>query len=223
MNFRYTCSGPSLAHSLDAPTVYIVDGDVSVREPLAMLIRSAGWQPVTAVSAEAFFALPRLMAPGCLLTELNLPGASGLDLQRLVLERTEMPVVFMSSRADVPATVRAMKEGAFEFLTKPLLRDVLLNTIRDAIECSYATLREKSLGQALLERYESLSRRERQVMSLVVSGRLNKQVGGELGISEVTVKAHRGKMMRKMQAGSFAELVTMAASLRRGTRAEVAY
>jgi FixJ family two-component response regulator len=170
-----------------------------------------------AASAEEFLAGPRLMRPNCLLLELRLPGASGLELQRRVFERTEMPIIFMSREADVRATVQAMKAGAFEFLPKPLAGDVLSNAIAHALERSHATLRQSVAIQALEERYESLSRREREVMSLVVSGRLNKQVGGELGISEITVNAHRGMMMRKMQAGSFAELVSMAASLHRAT------
>ena len=155
------------------------------------------------------------MTPSCLLVELNLPGVGGLELQRLVSDRAEMPIIFMSSRADVQATVQAMKAGAFDFLIKPFVGDVLLRAIRQAIERSRAEIRHLATMRALQDRYESLSRREREVMELVVSGRLNKQVGGELGISEITVKAHRGKLMRKMQAGSFAELVNMATSLGR--------
>jgi FixJ family two-component response regulator len=196
------------------PTVFVVDGDAAVRESLESLIRSAGWQPATAASAEEFLAGPRPIAPSCLLTELHLSGLSGLELQRLVFERMEMPVIFMSSHADVQATVQAMKGGAFEFLTKPLAREVLLNAIQEALERSHAELRHLAQAQAFQKRYESLSRREREVMGMVVSGRMNKQVGGELGISEITVKAHRGKMMRKMQASSFAELVSMAATFR---------
>jgi len=198
--------------------VTVVDSDVAARESLEVLIRSAGWEPQSADSAEAFLARPRVMSPNCLLVDLHLPGASGLDLQRFVLERTEMPIIFMSREADVRATVQAMKAGAFEFLTKPLAPDMLLNAIRHALERSHSTLRHLAQIQALEERYGSLNRREREVMTLVVSGRLNKQVGGELGISEITVKAHRGKMMRKMQASSFAELVSMAASLHRASR-----
>jgi FixJ family two-component response regulator len=152
------------------------------------------------------------------LVELHLPGVGGLDLQRLVVDRTELPIIFMSRSADVPATVQAVKGGAFEFLTKPLVGEMLLNTIQHAIERSQGAIRHLAQIRALQERYESLSRREREVMTLIVSGRLNKQVGGELGISEITVKAHRGKIMRKMRAGSFAELVTMAGRLGRGPR-----
>jgi FixJ family two-component response regulator len=214
MNLQYTCCGLSPLDSVETPAVFVVDGDAASRDSLDTWIRAAGWQPRMAGSAEEFLARPHVVAPCCMLVELNLPGLSGLELQKLVLDRTEMPVIFMSSNADIPATVQAMKGGAFEFLTKPCVRNVLLDAIGSAIERSYAALRHLSQTEALQRRYESLSRREREVMSLVVSGRLNKQVGGDLGISEITVKAHRGKMMRKMKASSFAELVTMAASLR---------
>jgi FixJ family two-component response regulator len=201
--------------------VFVVDGDESVRDALQTLIRSAGWEPRTAGSAREFLAQERVMTSSCLLVELDLPGSSGLELQQLVADRIDMPVIFMSSRADIQATVRAMKSGAFEFLTKPVLPEVLLDAIRGALERSQAALRQLIRIHALQERYESLSRREREVMSLLVRGRLNKQVGGELGISEITVKAHRGRMMRKMHASSFAELVTMAASLHAGARASL--
>jgi len=196
-------------------TVFVVNANPSVREALEGLILSAGWQCQTAASAEEFLAHPRAMTPSCLLVELNLPGVGGLELQRLVADRAELPIIFMSSGADVPATVRAMKAGAFDFLIKPLVNDMLLRAIREALERSRVEIRHLATMRALQARYESLSRREREVMGLVVSGRLNKQVGGELGISEITVKAHRGKLMRKMRASSFAELVNMAASLGR--------
>ncbi len=215
MNFRYTCPVRNPSTSPEMPIVHIVDNDASVREGLESQIRSAGWQTRTAPSAEDFLACPRTTTPSCLLLELNLPTMSGLELQRLVFDRMEMPIIFMSSRADVRATVQAMKAGALEFLTKPLLGEVLLQAIQHAIERSRAVLRHLAQARALEQRYESLSRREREVMSLVVAGRLNKQVGGELGISEITVKAHRGKMMRKMDAGSLAELVSMVGRLRR--------
>jgi FixJ family two-component response regulator len=213
MSLQYANSGLLSSPSAETPTVFVIDDDVAVRESLAAMIRAAAWQPITVATAEEFLSRPRRMSPSCLLVELHLPGLSGLDLQRLVFDRTEMPIIFMSSVADVQAAVRAMKLGAFEFLTKPLASDGLVNAIRAAIERSRTALCHVTESQALQDRYESLSRREREVMSLVVSGRLNKQVGGALGISEITVKAHRGKMMRKMQAGSFAELVKMAASL----------
>jgi FixJ family two-component response regulator len=215
MNLSYTCQVRSPAKSPETPIVFVVDADPSVREPLEKRIRCAGWQCRTAASAEEFLASPRAMTPCCLLVDLNLPDIHGLELQRLLLDRTELSLIFMSSRADVAATVQAMKAGAVDFLTKPFVQDVLLRAIRQAVERSRAELRHLATMRALKGRYESLSRREREVMGLVVSGRLNKQVGGELGISEITVKAHRGKLMRKMQAGSFAELVNMAASLGR--------
>ena len=214
LNLTYTSSRQSLLTSVETPVVHVVDSDASVREALDIAIRTAGWQPRMAASAEEFLALPHVVAPGCMLVELDLPGLGGLELQRRLCDRTEMPIVFMSAHVDVQSTVQAMKGGAFEFLTKPIMRHRLLDAIGGAIEHSHGALRSLAQIHALQLRYESLSRREREVMSLVVSGRLNKQVGGELGISEITVKAHRGKMMRKMKASSFAELVTMAASLR---------
>jgi FixJ family two-component response regulator len=215
MNLKYICSARGSHEPLQTPVVFVVDSDASVRDALDSLIRSAGWQPITATSAEEFLTFPRIMTPGCLVTELQLPGWSGLDLQRRVSERTELPIIFMSTRPDFRAAVQAMKAGALEFLTKPLMEEVTREAIRVAIERSRAALRHVAQTRALQERYELLSRREREVMSLLVNGCLNKQVGGELGISEITVKAHRGRMMRKMKASSFAELVTMAGSLRR--------
>ncbi|HEY5808308.1 MAG TPA: LuxR C-terminal-related transcriptional regulator [Povalibacter sp.] len=197
----------------ELPVVYVVDGDPVMREAFQALIRSAGWRPCVAASAEEFLAQPRCKTACCLLLEKDLPGLNGLELQKLVLDRTEMPVIFMSSDNDVEATVQAMKAGAIEFFCKPCVGDVLLHAIGHAIKSSRAAMHHQAQQQALQQRYESLSRREREVMNLVVVGRLNKQVGGDLGISEITVKAHRGKMMRKMQAGSLAQLVNMAASL----------
>jgi FixJ family two-component response regulator len=213
MYLKHTCPGQRRYELPATPVVFIVDGDESVRNALAVVVRSGGWEPRTAASAEEFLAQERARTPNCLLVELDLPGSSGLDLQRRVADRVDMPVIFTSRRADIQATVLAMKGGAFEFLPKSVPLEVLLDTICGALERSEAAQRQLIQIQALQERYESLSRREREVMSLVVVGRLNKQVGGELGISEITVKAHRGKMMRKMRAASFAELVTMAASL----------
>jgi FixJ family two-component response regulator len=197
------------------PIVFVVDDDVSVRESLEALIRCAGWQPETFASAQEFLSRPRVLAPSCLVLDVTLPDLNGLDLQkRVAVDRTDMPIIFITGYGDVPMTVQAMKAGAVEFLTKPFGDDVLVAAIRHAIELSHTALRREAGIRALQDCYASLSRRERQVMVLVVSGLLNKQVGGELGISEITVKAHRGKVMRKMKAGSLAELVNIAARLR---------
>jgi FixJ family two-component response regulator len=196
------------------PIVFVVDDDVSVRESLEALIRCAGWQAETFASAQEFLARPRVLAPSCLVLDVTLPDLNGLDLQkRVAVDRIDMPIIFITGYGDVPMTVQAMKAGAVEFLTKPFGDDVLLSAIRHAIERSHIALRHEAEIRALRDRHASLSRREREVMALVVSGLLNKQVGGELGISEITVKAHRGKMMRKMEAHSLADLVTMAARL----------
>jgi FixJ family two-component response regulator len=194
--------------------VFVVDDDVSVRESLELLILSAGWQPETFVSAQEFLRRPRAVVPSCLVLDVSLPGLNGLELQeRIAGERSDMPIIFITGHGDVPMTVKAMKAGAVEFLTKPFSEDVLLNAIRLALKRSESALvREKEL-YALREAYASLTPREREVMRLVVSGLLNKQVGGELGISEITVKAHRGSLMRKMKAASLPDLVHMAARL----------
>lgn len=197
------------------PIVFVVDDDVSVRESLELLIRHEGWQPETFASAQEFLARPRALVPSCLVLDVGLPGLNGLELQeRVAAERIEMPIIFITGYGDVRMTVRAMKAGAVEFLTKPFSDDVLLNAIRHAIERSEAALGQEKELDALREDYASLTQRERQVMALVVSGLLNKQVGGELGISEITVKAHRGSLMRKMKAESLADLVKMAGRLR---------
>ncbi len=197
-----------------APIVFVVDDDVSVRESLESLIRCEGWQPEIFASAQEFLDLPRVHIPNCLVLDVSLPGLNGLDLQSLVAdERTDMPIIFITGHGDVPMTVQAMKAGAVEFLTKPFNDDVLLAAIRAALERSRVALSLEAEMRVLRDRYASLSQRERQVMALVVSGLLNKQVGGELGISEITVKAHRGKLMQKMKADSLADLVKMAARL----------
>ncbi|MFL5606743.1 MAG: response regulator transcription factor, partial [Gemmatimonadaceae bacterium] len=174
------------------PTVFVVDDDVSVRESLEALIQCAGWRPETFASARDFLARPRVLAPSCLVLDVSLPDINGLDVQkRVASDRVDMPIIFITGYADVPMTVRAMKGGAVEFLTKPFGDDVLLGAIEHAIERSCAVLGHQAELQALRDRHASLSRREREVMSLVVAGLLNKQVAGELGISEITVKAHR--------------------------------
>jgi FixJ family two-component response regulator len=196
------------------PIVFVVDDDVSVRESLELLIRNEGWQAETFQSAREFLVHPQVIAPCCLVLDVTLPDLSGLDLQKRIIDRTDMPIIFITGYGDVPMTVQAMKAGAVEFLTKPFSADVLLSAIRDAIERSRTTLGHDAEVRELRQRYASLTPREREVMALVVSGLLNKQVGSKLGISEITVKAHRGSVVRKMEADSLADLVTMAARLR---------
>ena len=195
------------------PIVFIVDEDASTRDSIEALVLRAGMRPVVFGTAREFLAHSRVASPCCLVLDVRLPDANGLDLQQQVAERIEMPVIFMTGCADVATSVRAMKAGALEFLCKPTDEGELLVAVLDAIERSRSVLAHEAELQALSERHASLTRRERQVMALVVAGHLNKQVGGRLGISEITVKAHRGKVMRKMQAASFAHLVSMAARL----------
>src|SRR5881296_2609863 len=200
--------------SQTTPIVFVVDDDISVREALELLIRNAGWQPELLATAQEFLARPRVLAPSCLVLDVTLPGLNGLELQeRIAADRSDMPIIFITGHGDVPMTVQAMKAGAVEFLTKPFGDEVLLGAIRNAIERSRAAVSREAEMRVLQNSYASLTPREREVMALVVSGRLNKQVGGELGISEITVKAHRGKMMRKMKASSLADLVNMGARL----------
>ena len=200
--------------SREKPIVFVVDDDVSVRESLELLIRSAGWEPEMFASAQEFLARPRALAPSCLILDVNLPDLNGLDLQkRVAADRNDMPIIFITGYGDVPMTVRAMKAGAVEFLTKPFGADVMVSAIRNAIDRSQAALGSEAEMRSVRDCYASLTHREQQVMSLVVSGRLNKQIGGELGISEITVKAHRGQAMRKMKANSLADLVRMAEGL----------
>jgi len=196
------------------PIVFVVDDDVSVRESLELLIYNEGWQPETFASAQEFLDRPQALVPSCLLLDISLPGLNGLDLQkRVAVERTNTPIILITGYGDVPKTVQAMKAGAVEFLTKPFNDEVLLTAIRQALERSRLGLAQAADMQELRDRYASLTPRERQVMTLVVSGLLNKQVVGELGISEITVKAHRGQVMQKMKANSLADLVIIAQRL----------
>jgi FixJ family two-component response regulator len=208
--------------STATPIVFIVDDDVSVRESLELLVRCEGWQPETFESAQAFLDRPRSLLPSCLVLDISLPGLNGLELQkRVAAERTDMPIIFITGHGDIPMTVRAMKAGAVEFLTKPFSDEALLTAIRQALQRSRLALSYEAEIQELRDCYALLTPREQQVMALVVSGLLNKQVGGELGISEITVKAHRGQVMHKMKADSLAALVEIAAKLR-GERASAA-
>jgi len=202
------------AKSQQKPIVFVVDDDVSVRESLDLLIKFAGWQSETFASAVDFLARPRTTTPSCLVLDVSLPDLDGLELQKLIAsERTDMPIIFITGHGDVPMTVKAMKAGAVEFLTKPFEDEVLLSAIRHAIKRSAAVLDDQAETSAQRGSYESLTPREREVMQLVVAGMLNKQIGLKLGISEVTVKAHRGKMMQKMKAESLADLVKTAVRL----------
>jgi FixJ family two-component response regulator len=197
------------------PTIFIVDDDISVRESLELLLGSEGWATEAFASAQEFLSRPRSLAASCLLLDVNLPDLSGLDLQeRIASDDAGMPIIFLTGCGDIPMTVRAMKAGVAEFLTKPFDDEVLLDAISRAIERSQVEVEEEMSLRSLRERHATLSQREQQVMALVVSGLLNKQVGGELGISEITVKAHRGRVMRKMKARSLAELVKISAKLR---------
>ena len=196
------------------PIVFVVDDDASARESLASLIRSAGWHPKLMSSAQQFLVLPRIHAPCCLLLDVDLPDLSGLDLQQRVSDRTDMPIIFIADRSDVSTTVKAMKAGAVEFLMKPFRNDVIRNAMRDALERSRVALRHEAEMSVLQEHHAALTRREREVMELVLSGLLNKQIAAKLGITEITVKVHRGSMMRKMGADSLLDLVKIATRLR---------
>jgi FixJ family two-component response regulator len=194
--------------------VFVVDDDASVREALARLIRSAGLRVEAFASAEEFLNRPRPDAPSCLVLDVQLPHLSGLDLQRRMVDaNSEMPILFITGHGDIPTTVRAMKAGAVEFLTKPLVEGDLLESIRQAIARDRATRDQHAGTAALRAQYVSLTPREQEVMAWVVSGLLNKQIAGALRISEETVKVHRGHVMRKMQADSLADLVRMSETL----------
>jgi FixJ family two-component response regulator len=213
-------SSSAASHKADSPKpeakpiVFVVDDDISVRESLESLIRFVGWQPETFASAEEFLARPRPLVPCCLVLDVSLPDLNGLELQKLIAtDRSDMPIIFITGHGDVPMTVQAMKAGAVEFLTKPIDDDALLSAIRHAVERSSAALGDEREIKALRDCYASLTPRERDVMRLVVSGMLNKQIGLKLGISEITVKAHRGKAMQKMKADSLADMVKIAVRL----------
>jgi FixJ family two-component response regulator len=211
--FDHSAGSHPMSHA--TPIVFVVDDDISVRESLELLISNAGWLPETFESAQEFLSRQRALVPSCLVLDVTLPGLNGLDLQKhIAADRTDMPIIFITGHGDVPTTVQAMKAGAVEFLTKPFSDDALLSAIRQALERSKVALDQEAEIRGLRDCYASLSRREREVMALVVRGLLNKQVGFELGISEITVKAHRGQVMRKMNAGSLADLVNIAAKLR---------
>jgi FixJ family two-component response regulator len=195
------------------PTVFVIDSDASVRDALGMLAIASGWRAATFPSASEFMARPRDAAPSCLVLDVGLPDANGLEMQQRLADRPEMPIIFVTGCGDVRTAVRAMKAGAVEFLTKPLADELLLDAVRHALDRSRAALVRRAELEALRQRYASLTCRERDIMALVVCGRLNKQAGAELGISEITVKAHRGKMMRKMGARCVPDLVNMAAKL----------
>ncbi|HKE55667.1 MAG TPA: response regulator [Pyrinomonadaceae bacterium] len=196
------------------PIVFVVDDDVSVRESLELLIKFAGWQPEIFASAADFLARPRTTTPSCLVLDVSLPDLSGLELQKLIgSDRTDMPIIFITGHGDVPMTVQAMKAGAIEFLTKPFDDETLLSAIRHALERSAAVLEDQVEMAVLRASYESLTPREQEILRCVVAGMLNKQIGLKLGITEITVKAHRGKVMQKMKADSLADLVKIAVRL----------
>jgi FixJ family two-component response regulator len=217
MNLRQSISAalhPSVSPTV--PTVFVVDDDISIRDSLALLIRTSGWQPETFASAREFLSRPRTPCPSCLVCDVSLPDLNGLDLQGLVADRVEMPIIFISGHGNIPMSVRAMKAGAIEFLTKPFDDGALLDAIGQAIDISDMALGETAKVNTLQHRYESVSPREREVMALVVAGKMNKNIAAELEISTITVKAHRRNVMRKMKADSLADLVRIAETLRTG-------
>ena len=203
----------SLSMAIAKPIVFVVDDDAWVRESLETLIQDEGWRSETFATAQEFLDRPRAFTPSCLVLDISLPGLNGLELQKRLAERTDMPIIFITGHGDIPMSVGAMKAGAVEFLTKPFNDEVLLTVIRQALERSRLALAREAEMQELRDHYASLTPRERDVMALVVSGLLNKQIAGDLGIAESTVKAHRGQVMQKMKANSVADLVKMTARL----------
>jgi FixJ family two-component response regulator len=203
----------SLSMAIAKPIVFVVDDDAWVRESLETLIQDEGWRSETFATAQEFLDRPRAFTPSCLVLDISLPGLNGLELQKRLAERTDMPIIFITGHGDIPMSVGAMKAGAVEFLTKPFNDEVLLTAIRQALERSRLALAREAEMQELRDHYASLTPRERDVMALVVSGLLNKQIAGDLGIAESTVKAHRGQVMQKMKANSVADLVKMTARL----------
>jgi FixJ family two-component response regulator len=204
----------SLAMPPTIPTVVVVDDDISIRESLELLIQNEGWQPALFESAQEFLAQLPTVVPSCLILDVNLPDLSGLDIQQRISDKkSSTPIIFITGYGDIPTSVRAMKAGAAEFLTKPLDDEIMIGAIREAVLRSQANLQQEGAQRQLQERFALLTRREREVMNLVVKGLMNKQVGFELEISEITVKAHRGKVMEKMQATTFVDLVNMAGKL----------
>ena len=207
---------PSRGHTTPSstPVVFVIDDDVSLRESLEALIRHAGWKPETFSSAQEFLSRARDETPSCLVLDVELPDLNGLEVQeRVAADAMEMPIIFITGHGDIPMSVRAMKAGAAEFLTKPFAPDVLLTAVRRALERSRVALAQASDLKRLKQHYASLTPREREVFVWVVAGLLNKQVGAELGMTEATVKAHRGQVMQKMKADSLADLVRIASRL----------
>ena len=223
MSFAGTlrCDVGSLSMAIAKPIVFVVDDDAWVRESLETLIQEEGWKSETFATAQEFLDRPRAFTPSCLVLDISLPGLNGLELQKRLAVRTDMPIIFITGHGDIPMSVGAMKAGAVEFLTKPFNDDVLLTAIREALERSRVALAREAEMKELRDNYASLTPRERDVMALVVSGLLNKQVADEIGIAESTVKAHRGQVMQKMKANSVADLVKMAARLHQGAASTI--
>ena len=213
--------GGSLSMAIAKPIVFVVDDDAWVRESLETLIQEEGWKSETFATAQEFLDRPRAFTPSCLVLDISLPGLNGLELQKRLAVRTDMPIIFITGHGDIPMSVGAMKAGAVEFLTKPFNDDVLLTAIREALERSRVALAREAEMRELRDNYASLTPRERDVMALVVSGLLNKQVADEIGIAESTVKAHHGQVMQKMKANSVPDLVKMAARLHQGAASTI--